>query len=589
MQYRLKIILVLVLFAMGLTPVDAKKPKKSKRAAVTLTQEQRIGRDEARKYSYFYQEAMRQHLMENYSNAFELLSHCIEIDPDAPEAHYQIGRYFLAMGQDSLAQKHYERAVDLEPHNSDFLEILGNLYYKKGDSKSATDLYERVYAQFPDRTELLGILMQAYENQRDYDNLLRTLERYEVAEGTSDEITLSKMHIYTLKGDDEGAYNVLNRLVESHPNDLNYKVMLGNWMLGHNNKEGALQAFLSVLSEEPDHAQAQLSLMDYYRADNKSELADSLLYAVLENPKTEPRQRISMMRQVIADNERNGGDSTRILSILQRVLTLPQKTSEMAMIQAAYMEMKNMPKDSLKNALLRVLEISPEEVGIRLKYIAILWEEGIDDRVIEECRKAIDYCPKETTLYYYLGLALYINEREEEAIKAFLDGIEVIDNQTPKDMCAKIYMLLGDTYHHIDKKDEAYAAYDKCLEYNPNEISCLNNYAYFLSLDEKDLKRAEEMSHKTITAEPRNTTYLDTYAWILYKQERYEEAKIYIDLTLKYDEEANDVSADVLEHAGDIYIKTGNRTKALEFYQQALDKGSDNEAELKQKINKAKR
>ena len=65
---------------------------------------------------------------------------------------------------------------------------------------------------------------------------------------------------------------------------------------------------------------------------------------------------------------------------------------------------------------------------------------------------------------------------------------------------------------------------------------CLNNYAYFLSLDAKDLKKAEKMSYRSITAEPNNSTYLDTYAWILYQQGRYEEARIYIEQALKCSE-----------------------------------------------------
>ena len=112
-------------------------------------------------------------------------------------------------------------------------------------------------------------------------------------------------------------------------------------------------------------------------------------------------------------------------------------------------------------------------------------------------------------------------------------------------------------------------AYDSCLVWKDDNIGCLNNYAYYLSELGEQLDKAEQMSYRTIKAEPKNATYLDTYAWILFMQQRYSEAKIYIDQTLQYD---NDTSAVLLEHAGDIYYQAGDATQALVYWQQALER-----------------
>ena len=122
-----------------------------------------------------------------------------------------------------------------------------------------------------------------------------------------------------------------------------------------------------------------------------------------------------------------------------------------------------------------------------------------------------------------------------------------------------LYALLGDYYHDLDREADAFAAYDSCLVYNADHISCLNNYAYYLSLKNEQLERAERMSYRTVKAEPLNKTYLDTYAWILYMQGNYSMAKFYIDRTISpsADDAAvlgmEEVSKDVLEHAAAIY------------------------------------
>ena len=88
------------------------------------------------------------------------------------------------------------------------------------------------------------------------------------------------------------------------------------------------------------------------------------------------------------------------------------------------------------------------------------------------------------------------------------------------------------------------------------------------------------MSYRTVRAEPKNSTYLDTYAWILFREERFEEARIYIDQALAND---STVSAVIIEHAGDIYMMVSQPDKAVEYWEKALEMDSEN-ALLQRKI-----
>ena len=139
---------------------------------------------------------------------------------------------------------------------------------------------------------------------------------------------------------------------------------------------------------------------------------------------------------------------------------------------------------------------------------------------------------------------------------------------------------MGDILHEKRLNKEAFQAYDSCLQWKPDNVAALNNYAYYLCQANENLAKAEEMSYKTIKAEPNNSTFLDTYAWILFQQKRYEEAKIYLEQAIRNDSTLSNV---VKEHAGDIYAQTGDIGKALDFWQQALKAGNDS-ATLKKKI-----
>lgn len=582
----MKRLLFISLIIFALLPTYGKK-KEKKAQATTPRQEQRLSDNDMRRYQYFYLEAIRQEGLGNYPEAFDLYRHCLEIDSLASESHYAISGFYSSINKDSLALWHLKKANSLDPKNDEFAERLGQYYLSQNMIDEGTAVYERLANMFHNRSEFLDILIRIYQYKKDYKKMLETLNRLEEAEGQSEGLTLSKMQVYSSMGDEKGAYGELSRLVKSHPNDLNYKVMMGNWLLANSKKEEALKAYKAVLKDEPDNAQAQMSLMDYYRAVGNSTDADTLLYQILENPNTEAQTRITLMRQVVSDNEQSGGDSTRILNIFSRILSLPQKSSEMAEMQVAYMTYKHMPQDSILSGLNKVLAINPENIGARLQRLDIMWRDTIDENVIAECEKAIDYTPEETSLYYYLGLAKYLNKDDAGALKALRKGATTIKDDTPIEISSRIYMISGDILHSMNKAEEAYAAYDSCLNINPNEISCLNNYAYYLSEENRDLKRAEQMSYKTIKAEPENTTYLDTYAWILYMQKRYEEARIYIDQALKND--STQTSSVIWEHAGDIYIRLGLKTDASNYWQKAIDSGADNAMEIRKKIARTKK
>lgn len=539
-------------------------------------------------YRYAYIEGVRQQDMGNYIAAMDIFQRCVRMKPDAAEANYALGNFYLVLQKDSLGMEYLKRAAEIEPSNTEFVDRLAQSYLMRNDIASATQVYEDLVKEHPDRTEYLDMLARIYEHQRDYKKLLSVFDRMEIQEGQSEELTLSKMQAYSYLDDQEGAYRELSALVKAHPHDLNIQVMMGNWLLSNGRKEEAHQTFLDVLKEEPDNAQGQMSLMDFYRVEGQYDTADSLLYDMLINPRTEPETRVSLIRSWVQGVNGEEGDSIRIMEMFNKVLALPQKTSEVAEMRVSYLSMMKAPADTLKAGWRQVLEISPEAVGARLHLIELMWHDSIDENVISECKKAVEYIPDEPALYYQLGMAQYLNKHIDDAIETLTRATHCITPETKKELAGNIYASLGDILQRVGRLKDTFAAYDSCLVYNPDNIMCLNNYAYFLSVENRDLKKAEQMSYRAITKEANNATYLDTYAWILYKQQRYEEACIYIEQALKNDTDSVSMSGEIRDHAGDIYYQLGRREEALKMWQEALPMDPDNVAVLRKKIKHKK-
>ena len=206
-------------------------------------------------------------------------------------------------------------------------------------------------------------------------------------------------------------------------------------------------------------------------------------------------------------------------------------------------------------------------------------------QIIKVCEPGIEATPDALEFYYYLAVAYNQAEKPDSVISICKRALEHTTADSKKEIVSDFYSILGDMYHTQKQMKEAYAAYDSALVYNPSNIGALNNYAYYLSVERRDLDKAEEMSYKTVKAEPNNATYLDTYAWILFEKGNYAEARIYIDNAMK--SEGGDKSDVIVEHCGDIYYMTGDVDGALTYWKKALEMGSESKT-LKQKIEKKK-
>ncbi len=579
---RYYLLLAIAVVAMGGQIVSAATKNKAKKPVV-LTAADTLSYNDSRRYNYFFLEAVRQQEAGHYAAAFDLVSHCLDINPKAAEAYFLRARYLSMLRKDSLALNDLEKAASLQPGNAIYQEKVAQFYIGMGNYDKATKAYEQLYANNRDRSDVLNVLVQLYQQQKDYGKMIEAINKMEELEGVDDQFEMAKMNVYEMMGNTRKAYLTLKRLADSHPNDKTFTIMLGNWLMQHKMRKAAYKLFAQTLKAEPDNTYAQSSMYDYYRSSGNDSLARQMMDRILLGKNTPADSRMQFLKQAIQENEQQGGDSMQIIHLLDRVRQVVPKDAQVAEMRAAYFQMKKMPTAVVDSALMQLLDIAPDNAWARFQLVQSKWATQDWKLVASLAEPGMLYNPDEMAFYYFTGLARFYQEDDKGALDAFQRGTAEINDKSNPDIVSDFYAIMGDIYHSQGEKEKSYAAYDSCLQWKPDHIATLNNYAYFLCTEGGNLKKAEEMSAKAVKAEPTNATYLDTYAWILFCEERYAEAKFYMDATLKNDTDSS-VSAAVLEHAGDIYMKVGEKEQALEFLQKAIEAGGDKDA-LTRKMN----
>jgi len=518
------------------------------------------GSAQSTKFDYIFQEALRQKLDNKYDAAIDLFDYCHQLNPSSGAVLYELSELYRYAKNDSLAIHALEDACRLYPKNYWYKNRLVTLYLESRRTDEALKTAEEMARLFPEKEEVLWMLHDLYESKNDYANMVKVLDKIEVKEGKSEKLSMMKFGLFVQMNDEKRAFEEMEKLADEYPNDLRYQVVIGDLYLDAGKKEEALKQFKLVEEQDPANVTLLLSMANFYHQEGNTKLYQEYITKLLTHKDVDDATRIRMMSVLVHEDLNTAGDSTQILSLFDKVLQQPQVQTDILELKARYMVTRKMPKEEIKPVLYQMLEVDSEnDFARRLLLMGYAVENNDTKEVVNICKPAVDYMSSDPVFYFYLGLAYFQLEEKQKALDVFRGGLERVenaDNDTKLLICVNTYAMMGDIYHQLGQDDKAFQAYDSCLVYKKNDPIVLNNYAYYLSLKKKDLDRAEEMSRLSNELEPDNATYLDTYAWVLFQQKRYDEAKQYMDKVVELMErDGEEMSDDILDHIKQINKK----------------------------------
>ena len=546
-------------------------------------------------FDYFYLEAEKCRLAEDYSSALDLYRHCLDINPEAPEALYNIGLLHLFLRSDSIGTAFIRQACQRDANNPYYLETLAALYLNRRDAEAAIPVLEKMASLQSRRSDILSQLVQLYSTVGETDKAIGALNRIELLEGASPQLSVEKFRLYKEKGQLDSAFIQLQTLCDESPHDMNLRIVVGSQYMQAGDTVKALEIYDEVRRQEPTNTNLQLATMDYLRDSGKEEGYRRMRDSLLCHPDSPAQLRVLLLKSYIADVQRDSTYAPQLAAAFDTLFARPQQDPQVYIMKAAYQIFVKQPQEAVMQTMRQVLEVDPgNETALRelLQYYA----EQNDGKGVEDIsRRGLNYHPEEIAYAYYLGMALAEQKKLADAAEVLQQGLRVRTEEVHPGLVSNVFAVLGDIYYQQEKESEAFAAYDSALVYMDDNIMCLNNYAYYLSLKNEQLDKAEEMSYRTIRKEPENITYLDTYAWILFMKGDFAHARTYMDKVVNPERTDAELLADkelqgnVIEHAGDVYANLGEMETALRFWKLAKQK-KDNTCTplLRKKIKRKK-
>lgn len=534
---------------------------------------------ERRKFDYFFYEAMNAKALRRYDEAMDLLRYCYALDSTNANVLVELGTFYNVLQEKEKAHHYLQRAVSLDPENYYYNMMLAGLSKELDRKQDVVDIYATMYRLYPDKLELLYELASAYADNGELQQAIDMLDRLEKSTGITEMVTLNKFRYYSMLEQKEKAFNEILQIIEKNPSNPAYQVLMGDLYLEDNQPEKAWEHYEKADDIDPAFPALILSRINYYEKNNRKEEARLELEKAISSSSMEVESKLQLLTRYLGILQQDQQDLTEANKLFESLFRQYPNNSRLNMIYGNVLMLQNNKQGAMEQFQKYIADQPGDPAGYE-QIIRIALPDEDMETLKAVTTQGIRHIPQEPQFYYYLGAANYQEGNYEEALRVFKEGLEhaLIENSLLK---SDFYAQIGDLSYFLGRKEEAFSSYEKALQLNPQNLPVLNNYSYYLSLEKRDLDKAEMMSGITIKAEPMNPTYLDTYGWILYEQGSYIMAKIYIEKAITYSGE--NPSAEVLEHYGDILSKNGEKEKAVEQWVRARELGGDAEA-LERKI-----
>ncbi|MGL5731958.1 MAG: tetratricopeptide repeat protein, partial [Bacteroidales bacterium] len=456
--------------------------------------------------------------------------------------------------------------IQYDPNNYWYLYAAANLAQQLNMNEEAIDYYNQIMATHSDKPEIIYSVSEVYVQMGELEKAIQTLDLLEQKMGPMEMISLQKSKLYMTLKQEANAKAEIDKLITAYPNDIRYTLMMGDIAMDSDKRDIAMEYYNKAKAIDPNDGRLQLSLANYYFRVGQQDSAELQIKHALHNKDLEIDVKIDILKDYLKTlymKKENTQERDNLFDILFE--SYPQE-KELFKLQSSYLITEKRFKEAQDRLTIAVgLDPNDRELWMSLLDVCLRLQEF--NEVIATCQKALIYFPKDGEFYYYQSIALGIEEKYQQAIDVLDQGFATMDKNNPR-LLSGMYTQMGDLYHQLKDRKKCFEAYDKALEYYPDNASVLNNYAYFLSLDKADLSRAEQMSAKAVKLEPENSTFLDTYAWIYFQMENYFLAKFYMEKAIRNGGDESDV---LVDHYGDILFKNGDVEGALEQWKKALE------------------
>ncbi len=512
----------------------------------------------------------------NLNEALKLFLECKKIDPTSVPVKYELAMLYKLLGNATLAIENAKICAESNLKNEWYQLLLIECYKANKQYNQALKVRETLVKNFPVNTEFKEDLATDYAKLGQFDKSYKIYEDLEKAYGTNEQLTLNKVKLLSEQKKFKEAELELLKLSASNPAEGRYYAYLAEFYEEQHNSLKTKEMYDKIAEVDPSNPTVNLALSDYYNSINKPAEAFDYLKKAFQNPDLDAltKANIAFSYYKRAEQKPESNFKNEGIELAKLFLQIHPKSSEANGVYADFLMLDGKTKEAVNYYYAAAVnEKSDFKIWNQLLFLYSDLKQY--DSLEHISNKAMELFPSQPTTYFFNGIANSQLKNYVKSAQSLKDGLEfVIDN---KSLMLDFLSNLGDAYNYTKEFSKSDKAFEDALKIDADNTYVLNNYAYYLSLRNENLDKAEKFSKKTNDLQPNNRNYMDTYGWILFQQKKYKDAEEWLGNASKLGPK----NPNILEHYGDVLYKLNKTDEALQQWNSAKKAGGTSESLLK--------
>lgn len=487
-----------------------------------------------------------------------------DLQPDYYAAQYELARTSLELQDFSTAQTAAEIASQGQPHEKEHWDILLEVYRLTSNLAAMPTAFRALSEIEPENPAHYYSEAYVYFLQRDYKGALAGYERAREYVGVTEDGVIGESEVYIAMEELETAIDILELFLQKTPETPRPHMMLAELYTATDKPRRALATLNMAAKRFPDEGVVLLSRADTYLAMGRERQAQESLEEAFAGEQLDIDAKANVLYTIV-NSEGSGLSAESVRKLTEMVVhQYPQEPRAYAIKGDIYLQLNEVEEARL--AYLKAVDIN--------MYLEPIWQQllqtelqlGLHDQVEEHGVSARALFPNNPVISFFTGHGFLGNKKYTEARRLFEHALNNADQDNVM-LMAQLYSSLGDVYNALGMHAESDVAYEETIILDSTNAYALNNYAYYLALRKERLDRAEDMAKRAVKLQPNVEHYEDTYAWVLFRLERYDEALVWIQRAMQSADEPSEV---LYEHYGDILAMNGEIDKAVAQWKRAL-------------------
>ncbi len=516
-------------------------------------------------FNYLYVDAIRLKLMGNLGEALKYLEQCLILNPESDATYYEMAQIVLTNGDIANGKKYIRKASEMQPGNLWYNMLLASIYHQQNNLDSAIICYERSVKAYPEKEDLQVSLAKLYSQNRNYDKARNLLNRLDEKYGVNENTTLPLVENLIAEGKFREANDKVKLLLDQDPDNIAFNGYLAAIYRQEGKPEKAREVYNQLIGRNPDNPAIQLSLCEFMLTEKTYDELFDLLNIVLINNKITREEKTSLVAELI-DNKDIIKDYGRKMEFAVMILEAAYKDDDLIMLLRPEFLQKEGKLAEAASRLEELIKLNPENYYAWEKLLLVYYE--LKD--YEKLQKRGEICSTKFNRSIIAKMLYATGAMENDNYDIALEELRKADILAGDNQQLKLQVLTmrADINYRMKNYTEAFKAYDEALKMDSSDLTVMNNYAYYLAEQNMQLKDAEQMARTVIEKDKNNDTFLDTYAWVLYKRGKARAAAKIMEKII--DSAGKKGDAEYFEHYGYILRKMGKCDEAVQNWETAI-------------------